>query len=52
MRNFFAHNYMQMDTRLIWLTAINDIPKVKVFCENKISESTKTFSDDTDDITI
>ena len=35
MRNFFAHNYGNMDVNVIWATAINNIPEVKKFCEHE-----------------
>ncbi len=35
MRNFFAHNYGNMDVNVIWATAINNIPEVKKFCESE-----------------
>lgn len=36
MRNFFAHNYGNMDLNVIWSTATNNIPEVKAFCEEQI----------------
>lgn len=36
MRNFFAHNYGNMDLKIIWQTAIDNIPEVKAFCEEQI----------------
>lgn len=37
MRNFFAHNYGSMDYERIWQTAIDDIPKLKKYCEEQIN---------------
>ena len=36
MRNFFAHNYGSMDYERIWQTAIDDIPELKIYCEEQI----------------
>jgi len=38
MRNFFAHNYGEMDANIIWNTAIDDIPQLKAFCEQQINQ--------------
>lgn len=38
MRNFFAHNYGNMDLSVIWSTAVNNIPEVKKFCEEQIAK--------------
>ena len=44
MRNFFAHNYGNMDINVIWLTAINNIPEVQKFCENETKGFNNTDS--------
>ena len=36
MRNFFAHNYGQIDFHIVWATAIENIPEVKKFCLEQI----------------
>lgn len=46
MRNFFAHNYGNMDLKIIWLTAIENVPDVKVFCEEEIRNSGYLEADD------
>ena len=52
MRNFFAHNYGNMDVNVIWATAVNNIPEVKEFCEEHIrfNESVNLEADDEIDI--
>ena len=37
MRNLFAHNDTEMSKHRIWLTATQDIPSVKAFCEEQIN---------------
>jgi uncharacterized protein with HEPN domain len=32
MRNRFVHGYLSMDMKIVWDTAINDIPKLQTFC--------------------
>ena len=39
MRNRFAHDYYQMNNKVIWNTAINDIPKLRIFCESVLKEN-------------
>lgn len=36
MRNRFAHGYGAMSLKIIWSTAISDIPPLKIFCERQI----------------
>ncbi len=36
MRNLFAHNYLQMDTEVIWSTAVESIPQLQEFCKIQI----------------
>ncbi len=36
MRNLVAHNYGSMDRRVIWETAVTDIPVLKKFCEEQL----------------
>ncbi len=38
MRNLVAHNYGSMDRRVIWETAVTDIPVLKKFCEEQLME--------------
>ena len=38
MRNRFAHDYYVMNHEVIWKTAINDIPKLRIFCETVLKE--------------
>lgn len=33
MRNWFAHNYYEMNYKKIWDTAVDDIPALREFCE-------------------
>ena len=37
MRNIAAHNYGEIDTDILWETAIYDIPELKKFCSEKLS---------------
>ena len=37
MRNLFAHDYLEMDVKKIWLAATNDVPVLKAFCERELS---------------
>jgi uncharacterized protein with HEPN domain len=37
-RDRFAHGYLKMDFKIIWNTAINDIPKLYIFCDKKLKE--------------
>lgn len=39
MRNLFAHNYSQMDTEVIWLTAVESIPQLQEFCKGQLKEN-------------
>ena len=36
MRNIAAHNYGEIDTDILWETAIYDIPELKEFCNEKL----------------
>lgn len=36
MRNMFAHDYGAMDLERIWVTATEDVPELKEFCENQL----------------
>lgn len=38
MRNLVAHNYGSMSRDIIWETAISDIPVLKEFCEEQLTE--------------
>lgn len=38
MRNLVAHSYGSMNREIIWETAINDIPALKRFCEERLAE--------------
>lgn len=40
MRNWIAHAYAQMDEKVVWETATNDIPKLRSFCEKKLNSQT------------
>ena len=33
MRDWFAHQYLDMDTHVVWITATLDIPSIFAFCE-------------------
>ena len=39
MRNLVAHSYGSMNRRIIWETAVMDIPVLKRFCEEQIAAS-------------
>lgn len=51
MRNLFAHNYGQMNISVIWSTATENIPELKVFCQSEISKA-EPIDDSSDDIDI
>lgn len=34
MRNIAAHNYGEIDTDILWETAIYDVPSLKVYCSD------------------
>lgn len=36
MRNIAAHNYGEIDTQILWETAISDIPELKDYCKKFI----------------
>lgn len=38
MRNLVAHSYGSMSRDIIWETAVNDIPALKAFCDEQLSE--------------
>ena len=37
MRNIAAHNYGEIDTDILWETAIYDVPSLKVYCSDIIN---------------
>ncbi len=37
MRNWFAHNYYEMNYKKIWDTAVDDIPVLRGFCESVLN---------------
>lgn len=39
MRNWFVHNYGDMDKTIIWETATIDIPALKAFCEEELTKA-------------
>ena len=51
MRNLFAHNYGQMNISVIWSTATENIPELKIFCQSEISKA-EPIDDSSDDIDI
>ena len=51
MRNLFAHNYGQMNISVIWSTATENIPELKVFCQSEILKA-EPLDDSSDDIDI
>jgi uncharacterized protein with HEPN domain len=38
MRNLYAHEYDKMESKDIWNTAVNDIPKLTAFCDEYIND--------------
>lgn len=38
-RNIAAHNYGELDNEVLWETVTDDIPKLKDYCENILSEN-------------
>ena len=38
MRNALAHTYGQIDEDVMWNTVINDVPKVRAFCEKELGK--------------
>ena len=38
MRNLVAHNYGSMDREIIWETAMVDIPALKQFCDEQLTD--------------
>lgn len=38
MRNALAHTYGQIDEDVMWNTVVNDIPKVRAFCEKELAD--------------
>lgn len=36
MRNRFGHNYVEMDNKIIYLVALNDIPNLEKFINKEI----------------
>lgn len=39
MRNLFAYSYVSMNKKDIWKTAVDDIPKLLLFCHEVIEQS-------------
>ncbi|MBQ9195598.1 MAG: DUF86 domain-containing protein [Clostridia bacterium] len=37
MRNWLAHSYSEIDSKVLWETARNDLPKVLSFCQNQFN---------------
>jgi len=37
MRNRFAHNYMGMDAKMIWDTAVHEVPLLQAFCAEQLA---------------
>jgi len=37
MRNIAAHNYGEIDTDILWETAIGDIPSLRSYCQNLVN---------------
>jgi uncharacterized protein with HEPN domain len=44
MRNIAAHHYLKFDLVRLWGTIIEDIPKLKLFCQKMIPELEKDSS--------
>lgn len=40
MRNLFAHDYGNMNTFSVWITACEDIPGIEKFCREQITHET------------
>lgn len=38
MRNWFAHNYYKMDLDKIWEAVVEDVPKLRKFCEDVLAQ--------------
>ena len=38
MRDWFAHQYSEMDTAVIWTVAKEDLPPLRAFCEKWLQE--------------
>ncbi|MDE7230890.1 MAG: DUF86 domain-containing protein [Oscillospiraceae bacterium] len=41
MRNLFAHQYYEMNIKVIWKTALEDIPSLAEFCEKVLADHNK-----------
>ena len=39
MRNMYAHEYSEMKKSLVWLVAIEEIPKILLFCNDIIEQN-------------
>ena len=39
MRNLVVHDYGHINLRLLWATAVTDIPPLKKFCEEQLAEN-------------
>lgn len=37
MRNWLAHSYSEIDAKVLWETAKNDLPKVLAFCQGQLN---------------
>lgn len=54
-RNLFAHNYSQMNIKIVWATAVEIIPQLKAFCAEEIEKAellqidSAEYSDNGDD---
>lgn len=44
MRNLVAHSYGNVDRIILWETAVTDIPVLKIFCEEQLSQSHEQHS--------
>ena len=40
MRDWFAHQYLEMDVGVIWAVAKEDLPPLRAFCEEWLSRQT------------
>ena len=40
MRTWVAHQYLDMDAAVIWAVAKEDLPPLRAFCDNWLSEHT------------
>lgn len=49
MRDLVSHSYGRMNCEIIWRTAINDIPVLKRFCEEWLTDDWTNKSSDRED---